>query len=399
MVDDQITREVIIQIYHLGFSQRIDIGCNTGFKSDVLVSQSNTEYNIDKYALIVADQILTQLSTLKKTKILTNDVDSFETQLVSLTGMVQRDDLRRWFTLLSTFKEEMKDMSWTWSGIFDVIQTLMERILQLREGDNDLRERIMQLKKNEPSNMESNSSLSKLYLVTSALALSTLDQPTAQDTESLKEACNQILNMETLLQPADITFISMVMFDMALKTKDSTFLQDSFILATYANTIDPVGSESLMVRIGEHIIDHYSSFPWYLSHQFVEFVCRRISTCNMGSPRFAIKYCDLLLHNIAESRRDPILSNTFEYTEDLKRVLEKGFETKYFKEDIERFKQTKDLHHIYKALNSVYNTSQDTFTVNRAHKLAEIVKVVKQANEKMDSIEIFIILLNSVHKK
>ena len=198
-----------------------------------------------------------------------------------------------------------------------------------------------------------------------------------------------MLDNSEKLVPSDMTFT------VASKNNLDSLMQDSFQIANFANTVDPTAAELLMVGIGTKLVKNFtSSFQTSLSLPFMEFECRRLTSCNLGTQKYAFNFCDLLLSNIREKLRPEIITGqTTTFTEVLKRALDKPFKSKYFSEDLNRAKE-QDLCSLYKALNGVYSTVEDTL-VGRAHKLALVCKIAE--NLHMDRNEKLNALLNSIH--
>ena len=153
----------------------------------------------------------------------------------------------------------------------------------------------------------------------------------------------------------------------------------------------------MLCSIGAKLLDMYSDLKYENEyHSFLEFVCRRISTCNTGKKKYASEhYCKLLLDNVKLNLRPPILE-THEYTEDLKCVLDKPFKTKYFEEDLVKFEKG-DPKSIYKALHSVYSDKTFNLFFTRAHKLATIDRTALEKGYMLDFNERLVLLCNCIH--
>ncbi|KAL9643034.1 hypothetical protein ABK040_003836, partial [Willaertia magna] len=203
-----------------------------------------------------------------------------------------------------------------------------------------------------------------------------------------------------------LTFISSVWYSFFINSynefsEETTIelLRESFLIANYANIVDPIGSERILILIGSELVNYLLKYDKKTGdyNLLLEFVLRRISTSNTGrmNKDFAQTYCNVLLYNVNNGYRPPITINSVEFTKDLKRAqLDKKI-MNFLEEDLEKFKKEGDVRHLYKAIHTVYSDSSKTFN-SKAHKLALICSLDFKCDF-MDDWERMIALFNSIH--
>ncbi|KAL9647542.1 hypothetical protein ABK040_006898 [Willaertia magna] len=246
--------------------------------------------------------------------------------------------------------------------------------------------------KNEIENLKKYSTFKLKKTLNIILALA------VDDITELSTIYKSLLASDTL-DVKDLTFIGGNLFKNGVMSKNCKMVRDAFLIASFANLINPCDMENLMVTIGKEYIENFFVNQTTTPHSllFAEFVNIRLFSCNTGSVNYGKRFCRLLLRNVKENR-DPILGqNTTDFTEDLKSVLDKKYKSKYFEEELERFKESQDLKYIYNAIHAIYcDISKDTF-FSRAHHLAKIVQIIEKYKVKIDSTEYFIVLCNCLH--
>lgn len=173
---------------------------------------------------------------------------------------------------------------------------------------------------------------SRRYYLLLLLSFTFIQNPTPKDVDHLINWCENMLCNVDQLAPSDLTLLAFVTFDIGSKAKLEPLIQDSFLFANFANSIDPVGAELLMISIGSMLETNFTVYSWPYSYRLIEFVCRRLATCNLSSEKYLCKYWDLAMVNLKRDQRDQILAPTNEYTENLKSALDDSKSSNFYVE-------------------------------------------------------------------
>ncbi|EFC35953.1 hypothetical protein NAEGRDRAFT_60071, partial [Naegleria gruberi] len=373
------------KVYSDGFVNGFVNGYNYRQSSepkDHNIFHSHTNYVLNQsLSVVIKAQRIPQAGII--TKIFSQELQSFFPVLSSLAKLIESNSLGNY---VASSEEQ--------AILCSLAECLLSTEISKRDATaikpTNLLERMNAVKVSF-ENFERKSALMVL------LAFNYIDKPSLDQVEQCIEHCDLMLYNSDKLEPSDLTCMAMILFNIYKKQPCLELLGDAFILSSFANVVDPVGAETLMVQIGNAFIVNFKQTFSPLLSQVAEFLSRRISTSNLGSLLFSSDtFCEILYSNIIRNLRPEIIpSSTYKFGEDLKCLSRKEFKSQYFLEDLLRIESSKDSNEqmlsLYKTINNTYLSNDSSQT--KAHKLALVCQLVVKNKLDMDRNEFLNALL------